>query len=108
MEFYEHDETIDESIKSKEEIKKVKKEDLSLDSVDFEESKDLNFERKFSQFNPNNSRDESIYLGQNSDRKMSLNKMDTLRINKINEILSQELDMQGVKIFDLHLLNMGK
>ena len=36
------------------------------------------------------------------------NRMNTMRINKINDILSQELDMQGVKIFDLHLLNMGK
>ena len=37
-----------------------------------------------------------------------LEKMDTLRVEKIQEIISDEFPVRGVTIFDLHLLNMTK
>ena len=43
--------------------------------------------------------------------KIELNKlkrMDTLRVRKIQEIMADKYTVKGVKIFDLHLLNMKK
>jgi len=37
-----------------------------------------------------------------------LERMNTLRIQKIQQILNDKCEVQGVKIFDLHLLNMKK
>ena len=38
----------------------------------------------------------------------NLERMNTLRIQKIQQILKSKHDIQGIKIFDLHLLNMKK
>ena len=35
-----------------------------------------------------------------------IERMNTLRIQKIQQILNSQNQIQGVKIFDLHLLNM--
>ena len=34
--------------------------------------------------------------------------MNTLRIQKIQQIMSDNSNVEGVKIFDLHILNMKK
>jgi len=39
-------------------------------------------------------------------KKEKFQKLNTLRINKIENIMSEEYKIHGVKAFDLHLLNM--
>lgn len=50
---------------------------------------------------------EFIYNAPQLD-KNKIQKMNTLRIKKIQHLMSDKADCKGIKIFDLHLLNMKK
>ena len=100
----ENDETLDINLNFKEETK-IPKMDKFIER-DMEEAKLYKLENTSDRLI--DSQSNLLYSTQRSSKGFLSNKVKTPRINKINEILSQELDIQGVKIFDLHLLNMGK
>lgn len=66
---------------------------------EFKESKVL--------LNPPSIHQEFIKVAPRINKK-KFKKMNILRIQKIRQIISDEYPMQGIKLFDLHLLNMKR
>jgi len=102
---------VDFKVRPKEEFKKstkkLEEEDKWEDLLSDEDSKSPNGDRTASKINQSYGVGDMMESAPRMNTK-KLERMNTLRIQKIQQILNDKAEIQGVKIFDLHLLNMKK
>lgn len=84
-----------------------KSDDEEEKIIHLEESKINNFEESKDEMQPIEPHEDFIKIAPNIEKEQ-IEKMNTLRIQKIRQIMSEEFKIQGVKLFDLHLLNLKR